>query len=102
MLKIYKYRKYYYVKDEDVFIIKFLLNYKVNNNKIYFRKISKVRKILEINNINYIYNNKVYLYFNNNYYNILNKYMLTNDIISKLNILIERRNFNKIFRFINE
>ena len=102
MLKIYKYRKYYYVKDNDTLIVKFLLNYKCKNNKIYFRKISKVRKILEKNNINYIYNNKVHIFYENNYYNILNKYMLINEINNKLISLIERRNFNKIFKTINE
>jgi len=79
-----------------------LLNYKCKNNKIYFKKISKVRKILEQNNINYIYNNKVHIYTNNNYYNILNKYKLINEINNKLISLIERRNFNKIFKTINE
>ena len=78
MLKIYKYRKYYYVKDNDALIVKFLLNYKCKNNKIYFRKISKVRKILEKNNINYIYNNKVYIFYKSNYYDILDKYRLIN------------------------
>lgn len=102
MLKIYKYRKYYYVKDDDVFIIKFLTNYKCKNNKVYFRKISKVRKILEKNNINYIYNNKVNIFYKNNYYNILKKCRLINEISSKLISLIEKRNFNKIYRCVFE
>ena len=102
MLKIYRYRKYYYVKDEDTIVIKFLLNYNCKNNKLYFKKISKVRKVLEQNNINYIYNNKVYIFYQNNYYNILNKYRLINEINNKLISLIEKRNFNKIYKIINE
>lgn len=100
MLKIYKYRKYYYVKGKDACIIKFLLNYTMKNNKIYFRKISKVKNILDKNNINYIYNNKVHIFYKNNYYDILDKYRLINEINNRLISLILKRDFNKIYRLI--
>ena len=102
MLKIYK-RKYkksiiYYVKDKDTIILKYLLKYNIKNNKVYFKNLSKVTKILDSNHINYIIDNNVVIYEDNKYNYIIERYNLLIDINNKLHKLIERRKFNKIVK----
>lgn len=53
MVNIYRKGILYYVKDDDIYIIEYLLKYKVKNNKIYFKNINKVIYILNRNYINY-------------------------------------------------
>lgn len=43
---IYKFGNMFYVEGNDAIVIHFILNYKINNNKVYFNNLNKVIKTL--------------------------------------------------------
>lgn len=102
MLKIYKIKKRYFVKNDDVIIIKYLLNYKEINNEIYFTNLRKIKYYLEKNHINYLYRSHVHIYNDNNYYLIKERYLILESIKIKLEKLMNNRKFNKIIGSIND
>ena len=110
-VKIRKNGTFYNVFDKDMYILYFLLNYQIKNDKIGFPKsaLNKVINILEENKISYevigenINNNFKNLNKYNNYYQKgLKKHekdIYYTDIIDKLNNLNEEK-LNKILEFI--
>lgn len=60
----------YFIVNEDTVILHYLLDYKITKNKIVFKDLSKVVSTLDKFHINYTFNNKLYKYDDNHYFNI--------------------------------
>ncbi len=109
---IYKFGNMFYVEGNEAIVIHFILNYKINNNKVYFNNLNKVIKTLNDKKINYKCNNKFVKFKNNNYNfyysngeNKIKLYYLTKDLKIKINSLSVEdkiKLFNKIEKFANE
>lgn len=113
-INIVKKGGFYTVYNNDCYIINYLFNYKIVNNKTGF-PISSINKVLNTLNrkkINYIIDNKEVKFNTNNYeqylttgvnnYNLINKKKTLEEKINKLSTKQIDELYNLIMRYLND
>ena len=115
MVKLYKKGGFYHCYNDDSYIIGYLCDYKIINNRVGFpiRSINKVINTLVVNKIDYVIYDKdiiidKYVNKDNRYNNILIKAKSYMDINIRVNKIIsnlyrlDRNKLNRIISYIEE